>query len=185
MFKYRASVLFAVFAFLAAAFSLVNALAPPVPAKRDLVILADICAELNVGVDVILTSLAKCAAAKEDPTSLLVELVAELNLCAAAIVKIDPSKWDKTLFITLCVNLIINIQACLSLFLYNLTALLSILLSVKLDVCISALLAACNKVYANVCVAIGIKLSLAIVAVLIELKLLLTVKILGLGLLGL
>jgi len=183
MFKYRASILFAIFAILATAFSLVHALAPPV--KRDLVILADICAELDVGVDAILVSLAKCAAAKEDPTSLLLELVAELNLCAAAIVKIDPSKWDKGVFITLCVNLIINIQACLSLFLYDLTALLAILLKVKLDICISALLAACNTIYANVCIAIGLKLSLAVVAVLVELKLLLTVKILGLAILGL
>lgn len=59
MFKFRASILFTIFAILAVAFSVATALAPPIPAKRDLVLAADICADLNVGVDVILTSLGK------------------------------------------------------------------------------------------------------------------------------
>ncbi|KZT38549.1 hypothetical protein SISSUDRAFT_1033319 [Sistotremastrum suecicum HHB10207 ss-3] len=178
MFKFHARFIFGFFAATALILS-AYALVPPVKRNDDLVMIPDICAKLNVDLTVLLTSIAQCAKSGADSTSLWVELVAQLQVCAEAIVEIKPNTWDKTTFITLVVNLFINIFAVIKLF--DISALLIILLSaeIKLDAVLSLILKNCDIIFANVVVIISAQLT-AIVTLLVELKLLLTIKILGL-----
>ncbi|KZS87546.1 hypothetical protein SISNIDRAFT_491004 [Sistotremastrum niveocremeum HHB9708] len=187
--------------FLAAAF-IVNALPAPLPIpvaapssvgvaveERAVVLGTDICSELNVGLDGVLTSLAKAAKSGEDPTLLFTQLVTSLGVCAKAIVAVNPSKFDKGHFTTLVVNLFINLQSVLILFVnlgsLRIKSLLALILSIKLDTTLVALLSSCNKVYANVVVEVGLQLGLKGVLAFVELGLVATLHVLGLGLLGL
>ncbi|KZT34216.1 hypothetical protein SISSUDRAFT_1132007, partial [Sistotremastrum suecicum HHB10207 ss-3] len=188
----KANVLFVLSIFLAAAF-IVNALPAPHPSvgvaveERAVVLAADICSELDVGLDTVLTSLAKCAKSGEDPTLLFTQLGTQLTLCTKAIIAVHPSRFDKGHFTTLVVNLFINLQSVLILFinlhtisLKSLKSLTTLLLSINLDTTLVALLASCNKVYANVVLTVGLQLGLNGVLAFVQLGLVGTLQVLGL-----
>ncbi|KZS87549.1 hypothetical protein SISNIDRAFT_535724 [Sistotremastrum niveocremeum HHB9708] len=153
------------------------------PTAPGPIILPDICADLGIELDVIFTSLSKCASYGQDPTSLITELSVQLTLCAELILKTPPSYWNEQVFFEHCANLIINIQAIIAQF--HLTLILSLIVKLRIDAILSLLLTNCKHVFINACDEIGLKISGSIIAVLVQHQFVLTVKVLGLVGIGL